>query len=698
MDDDAMDYEMQRHDPHPHVGPRLGGGCPALAGWRGEQYRTSWQAPAHRGWSHQYFPPVSSDAFLHPHHHPHTPSLLQHWSRGGGGGGGGIISTTTINHAHNTTPHLGLPASRPADTNHEVSFNHQIPDFSPLPPVSAQQPYSPVTFVPPVPPVPRPAQRNPQIPQGPGDFQHILHSNQASPNPATEPAEGRAPRSEPQPTSRGTQLSTSATPSGPSDAASGHDGNGGRSSRQSHSSQLRAGGHGFPPGHPDVNLQPHARLPLPASNPRPLSQDAVSRRPSVAAYSSREGFASSASASVGLRSQSGAAYTEGISDASPASPGSSLDDDSDPDENGPRFHYAGLRSVRQAQLLRGQMSNKRVASQRAIKTLQNVDIEGLPENERTCVICYNDFGVPSPEGVSEHPLRLPKCKHVFGNHCILKWFEDADSCPYCRDKLHSEPAPPSRELLRRTYQVARFDAELGMPSYRRAIQALRRDTPGVDIYHQYAMHSRGSQPPPEGSHREPSAAGERRAPPDDPNDTQRRQRPRHDLSRALDQRHGGVLLTGAVSEQRFDPPNTASTQHTPQSIFPRRPSMPHQAQNPLHPAALAPLGPGSSSFSSYVPSSPPANSSSSGYPTPLPHTGGYQNYSGPLGGSGLQAPLSTELPLPTPFPGPPHAAFAQQLPQVQFRSSAYAPFNFGTGYGRLGHSVGMENSDFYPLN
>lgn len=73
---------------------------------------------------------------------------------------------------------------------------------------------------------------------------------------------------------------------------------------------------------------------------------------------------------------------EGNSDT-PASPGSSLDDDSDPDESGPRFPYAGLRSVRQAQLLRGQMSNKRVASQKAIKALQNVEIQSLPENERS---------------------------------------------------------------------------------------------------------------------------------------------------------------------------------------------------------------------------------------------------------------------------------------------------------------------------
>lgn len=57
-----------------------------------------------------------------------------------------------------------------------------------------------------------------------------------------------------------------------------------------------------------------------------------------------------------------------------------------------------------------------------------------------CVICYNEFGVPNPEGINEAPLRLPKCKHIFGDHCIKKWFEESDSCPYCRDKVPSEPA------------------------------------------------------------------------------------------------------------------------------------------------------------------------------------------------------------------------------------------------------------------
>ena len=73
-----------------------------------------------------------------------------------------------------------------------------------------------------------------------------------------------------------------------------------------------------------------------------------------------------------------------------------------------------------------------------------------------CVICYNEFGVPNPEGINEAPLRLPRCKHVFGDHCIKKWFEESDSCPYCRDKVPSEPRVRANyealsEFLRNSY-------------------------------------------------------------------------------------------------------------------------------------------------------------------------------------------------------------------------------------------------------
>jgi hypothetical protein len=51
------------------------------------------------------------------------------------------------------------------------------------------------------------------------------------------------------------------------------------------------------------------------------------------------------------------------------------------------------------------------------------------------VICYNDYGVVNPEGISETPLRLPKCKHIFGDHCIKRWLKDSNTCPYCREPL-----------------------------------------------------------------------------------------------------------------------------------------------------------------------------------------------------------------------------------------------------------------------
>ncbi|KAK4459100.1 hypothetical protein QBC42DRAFT_184228, partial [Cladorrhinum samala] len=100
-------------------------------------------------------------------------------------------------------------------------------------------------------------------------------------------------------------------------------------------------------------------------------------------------------------------------------------------------------NLRGYQMLRGQLdTTKRVATKKALRELQSVQISDLPEKERTCVICYNDFGVESPEGINEQPLRLPRCKHVFGDHCIKKWFKESDSCPYCRDKLPSEIAIP----------------------------------------------------------------------------------------------------------------------------------------------------------------------------------------------------------------------------------------------------------------
>ena len=70
-----------------------------------------------------------------------------------------------------------------------------------------------------------------------------------------------------------------------------------------------------------------------------------------------------------------------------------------------------------------------------------------------CVICYNEYGVKNPEGLIEEPLRLPRCKHMFGANCIKKWFTQSDTCPYCRDRLESEPViPSSAHYMRAMYR------------------------------------------------------------------------------------------------------------------------------------------------------------------------------------------------------------------------------------------------------
>ncbi|KAL2118979.1 hypothetical protein VTJ04DRAFT_5938 [Mycothermus thermophilus] len=177
--------------------------------------------------------------------------------------------------------------------------------------------------------------------------------------------------------------------------------------------------------------------------------------------------------------------------------------------------------VRAAQVLRGQLSGtKRVASKQALAQLQSVDPSTLPEGERTCVICYNDFGQKSPEGVIEAPLRLPKCKHVFGDHCLKKWFEESDSCPYCRDKVPSEPAmgPAFRAFqnyYRRHHRAigssSSSAAASSEESMLRAIAEQQREFTRYRIRQEVASIARSR---------------ERRSPPSEP-ENHRRTRPRH---------------------------------------------------------------------------------------------------------------------------------------------------------------------------
>ncbi|PBP21552.1 hypothetical protein BUE80_DR007410 [Diplocarpon rosae] len=101
--------------------------------------------------------------------------------------------------------------------------------------------------------------------------------------------------------------------------------------------------------------------------------------------------------------------------------------------------HRGLEDERAVGFMRAALSaGKRLPTKIALASLETLKVDDLQGEEKTCIICYNEFGVSNPEGLVEQPIRLPKCKHIFGDKCIKKWFEDSDSCPYCRDRLPSE--------------------------------------------------------------------------------------------------------------------------------------------------------------------------------------------------------------------------------------------------------------------
>lgn len=115
-----------------------------------------------------------------------------------------------------------------------------------------------------------------------------------------------------------------------------------------------------------------------------------------------------------------------------------------------------------------------------------------------CIICYNEFGVKNPDGFVECPVRLPKCKHIFGDRCLKQWLQDSDSCPYCRDKLPSEPKrTPSDDARRIIAQSRTFGIEPWVVGYAAGMQA-ESGTPTLAMereqqYHQFIRHRLGRE-------------------------------------------------------------------------------------------------------------------------------------------------------------------------------------------------------------
>ncbi|CAK7273112.1 hypothetical protein SEPCBS57363_005487 [Sporothrix epigloea] len=122
----------------------------------------------------------------------------------------------------------------------------------------------------------------------------------------------------------------------------------------------------------------------------------------------------------------------------------------------------------------------RIVTNRFIVAMEVVQIDSLDEDDKMCVICYNDFGTSTPEGYTEYPLRLPKCKHIFGDRCIKTWLKDSDNCPYCRDKLAPEP------------QVVQMSQVLGSPYSARSFYAQRQRLLQAQVM---ALHRQNSTAP-----------------------------------------------------------------------------------------------------------------------------------------------------------------------------------------------------------
>ncbi|TGO34181.1 hypothetical protein BHYA_0209g00190 [Botrytis hyacinthi] len=90
------------------------------------------------------------------------------------------------------------------------------------------------------------------------------------------------------------------------------------------------------------------------------------------------------------------------------------------------------------------VDGKGTPSKKFLSSLQKMNVDALTQEERSCSICYEEIGVANPEGVIEQPLRMPKCKHIFGDVCLKTWFKENDSCPYCRDKV---PTQSTRKVI-----------------------------------------------------------------------------------------------------------------------------------------------------------------------------------------------------------------------------------------------------------
>lgn len=103
-----------------------------------------------------------------------------------------------------------------------------------------------------------------------------------------------------------------------------------------------------------------------------------------------------------------------------------------------------------------QRVRRRRASASAIAALQVLRLADLPEEDRCCNICmeqYVEEKYPCDKPKQENAMRMP-CGHVFGSYCLKQWLQNHNTCPACRMEVdfveveEEEVVPRSRAQRR----------------------------------------------------------------------------------------------------------------------------------------------------------------------------------------------------------------------------------------------------------
>jgi len=83
----------------------------------------------------------------------------------------------------------------------------------------------------------------------------------------------------------------------------------------------------------------------------------------------------------------------------------------------------------------------RIQTSQKLDSLKTVNVEEIPEPDRLCAICYEDFEV----GINANPVIETECQHRFHRMCIKKWLRLKNVCPLCHRPVFKEDKPTQDE-------------------------------------------------------------------------------------------------------------------------------------------------------------------------------------------------------------------------------------------------------------